>query len=242
MMYELILLINRENIISQRKIASELNISLGKANDLVKSAISIGFITKETKGYKITKIGFEFLKNEINQKNNEKIVLNNELENKVISKAVILAAGYNNEFVKPIGALEIEGKSLIRRNVELLRSFNITEIFILLSQDSETMIQEFKDDDDIRIIVDEELRWFGNMKTLSLVHNIIQDDFLLIEGDLVLESKGIEAIINSSKRDCMLITDETGSGDEGFVQVKDGCLFKLSKDIHKFNRIDGEMV
>ena len=39
-----------------------------------------------------------------------------------------------------------------------------------------------------------------------------------------------------------LFTNESGSGDEAFVEIRDNHLFKMSKDIHQFNRIDGEMI
>lgn len=241
-MFNLVFLINQSKNLSQRKIASSLNISLGKVNDLIKKGIEVGYISKESKGYSLTQKGFEFLQFEIERSASEKIVLNNEHENKNIKKAVILAAGYNEEFTNPIPALHIEGKTILRHNIEQLRILGIKKIYIITGYDGQAITDEFINDNDIYVINDEQLRWFGNMKTLSLIYGVIDDDFLLIEGDLIVETKGIEAILDSKKRDCMLITDETGSGDEGFVQVKDGCLFKLSKDIHKFNRIDGEMV
>ena len=49
-------------------------------------------------------------------------------------------------------------------------------------------------------------------------------------------------VLNHSNRDCLLITNESGSGDEAFVQLENNCLFKMAKDVHQFNRIDGEMI
>ena len=40
----------------------------------------------------------------------------------------------------------------------------------------------------------------------------------------------------------MLITSESGSGNETLVEIRDGWVYKLSKDIHQFNRVDGELV
>ncbi|MDM0999038.1 LPS biosynthesis choline kinase, partial [Clostridium perfringens] len=70
----------------------------------------------------------------------------------------------------------------------------------------------------------------------------IDDDFILVENDLVFESRAVEQIIKNDNRDCVLITNESGSGDEAFVEIRDGYLFKMSKDVHQFNKIDGEMI
>ena len=241
-MFSLVFLINQDENLSQRKIASSLKLSLGKVNDLIKKAIEVEYIKKETKGYSVTEKGFSFLQSEITKSDSEKIVLNNERKNKNIKKAVILAAGYNGDFDVPIAGLHIEDKTILRYNIEQLRTLGIKEFYIITGYKGNMATDEFKDEKDIIVINNEQLRWFGNMKSLSLLHGVVNDDFLLVEGDLIVQTKGVKAILDSSKRDCMLITDETGSGDEGFVQIKDGCLFKLSKDIHKFNRIDGEMV
>ena len=80
------------------------------------------------------------------------------------------------------------------------------------------------------------------MQSLALAKNIIENDFILIEGDLIFEESVISKLISNDKRNTIIITNESGSGDEGFVQLKDGYLFKLAKDIHQFNRIDGEMI
>ncbi|NSB70429.1 thiamine kinase-like enzyme [Clostridium beijerinckii] len=80
------------------------------------------------------------------------------------------------------------------------------------------------------------------MHSLSLAKDYIDDDFLLIENDLIFEKRAIKELAESLNRDCILFTNESGSGDEAFVEIRDNHLFKMSKDIHQFNRIDGEMI
>ena len=54
------------------------------------------------------------------------------------------------------------------------------------------------------------------MASLANAAEFITDDFILIEDDLLLEEQAIVDLLNHKERDCMLITKESGSGDEGF--------------------------
>jgi thiamine kinase-like enzyme len=80
------------------------------------------------------------------------------------------------------------------------------------------------------------------MYSLSLAADYITDDFILIENDMVFEERAITEILSNASRDCVLITNESGSGDEAFVEIRNNYLYKMSKDIHQFNKIDGEMI
>ena len=80
------------------------------------------------------------------------------------------------------------------------------------------------------------------MYSLSLAKEYIDDDFLLIENDMVFEERAITELLNNVNGDCILITSESGSGDEALVEIRDGYIYKISKDIHQFNKIDGEMI
>ncbi len=50
------------------------------------------------------------------------------------------------------------------------------------------------------------------MSSLALAKEYIDDDFILVENDLVFESRAVEQIIKNDNRDCVLITNESGSG------------------------------
>lgn len=240
-MVKLLFIINQNRNLTQRDIANKIDISLGKVNDLIKSAIQNNYLVKLEKGYEITEDGFEFLRNEMEKLRVEKIKLNND-ERRQVDTAVILAAGENREFNVPVANLEIEGKSILKRNIEILKEEGIKKFYIIVGFKANEIKENFKDDLTIRFIENEKFRWTGNMESLALIRDSIKEDFLLVEGDILIESLGLRSILNSEFRDCILITNESGSGDEGFVQIKNNCLFKLGKDIHQFNKIDGEMI
>ncbi|WP_317311058.1 phosphotransferase [Clostridium thermobutyricum] len=239
-MVKLLFVINQKKNLTQRDIAKEMEVSLGKVNELIKTCIQNNYLIKLERGYEITEDGFEFLRNEMEKLRLEKIKLNdNEC---VVNTAVILAAGENKDFNIPVSKLEIEGKSIIRRNIELLKEEGIRKFYIVIGFNGDEIKKEFSDDLSVIFIENKKFRWTGNMESLSLVKEYISEDFLLLEGDILIESIGFRNILNSKFRDCILVTNESGSGDEGFVQIKNDCLFKLGKDIHQFNKIDGEMI
>lgn len=165
--------------------------------------------------------------------------MNNKVDG--IREAVILAAG-EKEFDKPACALEVEDITLIERAISILKENGIEKIVIVTGYNSSFLEELVKKESSVVLVNNEKYKWTGNMTSLALAKEFITDDFILIEGDLIFESQAISQIVNSKEKDCILITNESGSGDEGFVQLKNGYLFKLSKDIHQFNRIDGEMI
>ncbi|MGL4873705.1 MAG: LPS biosynthesis choline kinase, partial [Clostridium sp.] len=241
-MVKLLFVINQNGDLTQRDIAMQMNISLGKVNDLIKVGVQDKYLVKLEKGYEITEEGFEFLRNEMEKLRLEKIKLNNDEEKYMVDTAVILAAGENKEFDVPVTNLKIEGKSILKRNIELLKEEGIKKFYIIIGFKGDEIIDEFKDESGIIFIKNEKFKWTGNMESLSLIKDYINEDFLLIEGDILIESVAFREMLVSNYRDCILITNESGSGDEGFVQIKDNCLFKLGKDIHQFNKVDGEMI
>ncbi|WP_338631222.1 phosphocholine cytidylyltransferase/choline kinase family protein [Clostridium baratii] len=245
-MYKIIYYMNENKNITQRELATKVNLSLGKVNNLIKKCIEEGYIQKtynykEKVQYIVTEKGFNYLKTNVGQVGKEKIKINIDDEYK-INTAVILAAGERKEFNSSIAALDIEGQSIIKRMINILKENGIKFINIVVGYKKDELIESLKDESNINFIINDKYKWTGSMMSLYCAKEYIKDDFILIEGDIVIESNAITSLMNTNCRDGLLITNESGSGDEGFVQIKDGCLFKLGKDIHQFNRIDGEMI
>lgn len=165
-----------------------------------------------------------------------------EVINNKIKEAVILAAGNRKDFDRPVGFLEIEDFKVIERIIKILKQNGIEKIVIVTGYKSEYFEQLKSFDNTIHIVKNDYYKWTGNMASLALAEKELEGDFLIIENDLVFEDVAIERIINSSYKDCVLITNESGSGDEAFVEIRENYLYKISKDIHQFNKIDGEMI
>ena len=243
--FNVLKLILEDSCISQRKISELLNISLGKVNSILKESIQnreIDIIKNGNKViYRITDLGKECL--EENLKNIKENQLEIDIDKvNVVTEAVILAAGKRKDFDIPVAALSLEDTTIIQRNIKILRDNGIRKIVVIAGYNKEMLYNLLKEEKDVILVDNDRYSWTGNMQSLALAKNIIENDFILIEGDLIFEVSVISKLISNDKRNTIIITNESGSGDEGFVQLKDGYLFKLAKDIHQFNRIDGEMI
>ena len=236
--------INKSSGINQRTLSVKCEISLGKVNSLIENLEFNKFIIKEVRGrehrYSITKKGLEFLEKEFIAEKNEQLKLHTK-EITTINKAIILAAGKNTNFNIPVADLKINDTTLIERNIKILKKNGIKDIIVIAGYKSE-ILKEKLINSDITIIENQDYKWTGTMESLSNAAAFIDDDFILIESDIVIEEAGMKEIIEYPSRDCILITVESGSGDEAFVEIRDDKIYKISKDITQLNKIDGEMI
>jgi len=242
---EILKALNDNFNINQRELAKRTNMSLGKINAVLKDFTMEGLIDRITNNrgtlYKVTEKGMKFLEENIASAKSTRLKIHEE-EKKIVKQAVILAAGKAEEFGKPVGMLEIEDFKLIDRTLNILKENGITKIVIVTGYESSYYEECYKNSKNIILVKSDTYKWTGTMHSLSLAKDYIDDDFLLVENDLIFEKKAIKELAESENRDCILFTNESGSGDEAFVEIRDNHLFKMSKDIHQFNKIDGEMI
>ena len=80
------------------------------------------------------------------------------------------------------------------------------------------------------------------MGSLAVAAPYIHEDFLLVEGDTFYEYKVLKALTETQYENCFAITEESGSGDEAFVETNHGFLTKVSKDRHQICNFEGELL
>ena len=237
-------ILNKKCNISQRGIASAADISIGKVNSLIKSFTDEGYIRVEKisnkQSYILNETGLSLLEKNIKNNVVNKIIISSRAK-KNVECAVILAAGESLEFEEPVGALKLGDKTVIERIIMLLRESGIKKIVIVAGYKG-SYYKKLTQDSNIFVVENSDYKASGTMTSLAMAKEHIQEDFLLVEGDLAFEKKAITKVLEHNNRDCILITDESGSGDEVFVEIRNEFLFKMSKDKHQFNRIDGEMI
>ncbi|MEG1016093.1 MAG: phosphotransferase [Bacilli bacterium] len=243
--FKILKYISEDSSLNQRELAEIAEVSLGKINSIIKECSENELINRmvdnrENK-YVITEKGFKELEKSLKKVKSTMLILNEESNTK-IKVAVILAAGKRDGFNKPIGCLDLEGVTIIERSIKILKENGIEKIIMVTGYKEAYYKEILKNEECITFITNSKYKWTGTMQSLFLAKQYVNEDFILLESDLIYESKAIFEMLNNSKRDCLLITNESGSGDEAFVQIKDNCLFKMAKDIHQFNRTDGEMV
>lgn len=241
--FKLLKEINEVPGINQRALSKKCDISLGKVNSLIEDLEFNKFIKKEINGrehkYFIDIKGGEYLEQELKRMDDIQLKLHDD-EFKKVNTAVILAAGRNKDFDLPIALLNVEEATLIERMIEILHKNEINNIIVVAGYKSEFIKEKLGNT--VTIVENLDYKWTSTMASLAKAASFVKDDFLLVEADIVIEESGIKEILNSKLRDCILITTESGSGDEGFVEIVNDRVHKISKDIAQLNRIDGEMI
>ncbi|MGB6128809.1 MAG: phosphocholine cytidylyltransferase family protein [Psychrilyobacter sp.] len=160
----------------------------------------------------------------------------------MIKTAVVLVAGKgtrlrsvtNNEIPKPF--LPINGISLIERSIEKLTDCGIEKI-ILVTGHLDHFFEGLKNKySNIITVKNEEFATTGNMKSFYTAKELVgKEDVLLIEGDLIYEKLGIVTLLNSEKKDAVLLSEDKYYGDDYYYELIGDKIGKMSNDREDFN-------
>lgn len=164
-----------------------------------------------------------------------------EKKNK-IKIAVILSAGVSKDFEIPNGFIKFENQTLIERSVEILLSYGIEKIYIVIGFKKEYFYSTFSSIKEICLIDNDEFEVSSSFNSFMKIKELIKEDFLLLDSDIIYEEKAIRDILASEDENIILVSNETGSKDEAYVDSEDGYLKKISKDIHEVKSLIGEML
>ena len=148
--------------ISQRDLASKLNISLGKVNQIINELKKQKFLDENNNITSKTKIYFE----SHHPKN-----------------AIILAAGYGMRMVpinteEPKGLLEVKGETLIERLIKQLHEVGIKDIKIVvgfMKEHYEFLIDKYNVD----LVVNTRYKDWNNIYSLYMVNDVIANTYVL---------------------------------------------------------------
>ncbi|MGI9262625.1 MAG: NTP transferase domain-containing protein [Woeseiaceae bacterium] len=165
-----------------------------------------------------------------------------------VKTAVILAAGMGTRLAaenrdRPKGFLRLGERPIIEESISRLRRVGIERVLIVTGHchDYYDMLASGSAGT-IQTIFNEKYRDSGSMYSLYCARGLMQDDFLLLESDLIYEQRALTSLINRSEIDCILLSDATNSGDEVFVETRDEMLVAMSKDKAKLASVTGELV
>ncbi|MGL5901712.1 MAG: winged helix-turn-helix transcriptional regulator, partial [Cetobacterium sp.] len=222
----ILLFINNFPNITQRKLAEKLEVSLGKVNLDIKKLELEGFIYKDS-GYYLTEKGKIKLK---------------ELKKQEIKTAVILAAGVSKDFIYPNGFSKIENESLVERSIKNLIEVGIEKIYIVIGYEKKYYQELAKNYSNIVLIENLNYERYSSYFSLKLLEKYLNESFILLDSDILYEKKALKKLIKSSKEDVIIVSSESGSKDECFVEITNNNLTKMSKDKSELKKIDGEML
>lgn len=155
--------------------------------------------------------------------------------------AVILAARKEKDSDIPYPMKQFaDGVCLMDRNISILRDCGYGKIYIVAGFRYEQFLKY--ETDDISVVFNKDYEFTSSMGSLAMCKDLIDDDFLLVEGDTFFEKKVVEELSALSEGNCISMTEESGSGDECFVETKHGFVTKITKDRHRVRVFEGEMM
>jgi choline kinase len=217
--------------ITQRQISKKLDISLGKINNIIKFLEKEAYILqKENRNgeYKISIKGIKFLESYYKENHPE--------------KAVILAAGKSNFFETPNALVEVYNEKIIERSINLLLKKKIKKIYIVCGYKAELFSYLETKYSQVQIIYNNDYQEKGSFYSLLTLKDICQDDIILLDSDIIYEEKALDYILESNKKNAILVSAEKGYKNESFIEEKDGKLWNISKDIRELANYSGEML
>ncbi len=166
----------------------------------------------------------------------------------MIKTAVILAAGLGSRLKeltknRPKGFLEIDQQSLIERSIEKLIFFGIEKIVMgtgFLSEHFEALIHKYPL---ITCVKSDKYESTSSMYTLYNLKKEVNEDFLLLESDLLYDHNGLSVLLNHPEKDVILASGATNSHDEVFIETdQENFLMNMSKKREDLESISAELV
>lgn len=226
MIKKILFLMNKYPEITESKISEKLDISLKEVKLKIKELEkSNNIIVNE--GYSLTKKAKKQLE---------------MVESKKIKNAVILAAGISRDFEYPNGFVMVGGEPLVEKSIKNLLNENIERIYIVVGYKKEYYQKLAKKYSEIKLIENSKFEQYSSYFSLKLLEKYLDSDFLLLDSDIIYEKKALKKILSSKEKNIILISSETGSKDECYVETENDYLLKMSKDKNELKIINGEML
>lgn len=153
-----------------------------------------------------------------------------------IRTAVILVAGMgtrlrsitNNEIPKPF--LKINEKSLIERSIEKLQREGIENIILVVGHLKEFFKELQEKYKGIELVENVDYAITSSMASFYCVKNILNEDILLLEGDLIFESLGIKELLKFKEKDAILLSEDKKNSDDYYYELLEDRITHILKN------------
>lgn len=165
-----------------------------------------------------------------------------------VRTAVILAAGMGTRLkekgvTRPKGFLQLGKRPIVEESILKLHAAGIDRLVIVTGHCAnfyERLSGRFPA---IVTVHNERYADSGSMYSLFCARELIDEDFLMLESDLIYERRALDFLLKHDTSDAILVSGRTYSGDEVYVETRDGCLVNMSKEPESLGEeIAGELV
>jgi choline kinase len=164
-------------------------------------------------------------------------------------KAIILAAGRGTRLdgaaVKPKCLVEVGGLTLLRRQIETLKSVGLGDIVIVIGFGGDSIRKECRNED-ITFVENVRFAETSSLYSLSLARDHLTDGFVVLNCDVLFHPQMLAGLLESSYENALLLsyTDKETNpmGDEEMkVKVRADRVVDISKSLDPLDA-DGENV
>jgi len=150
-------------------------------------------------------------------------------------KAIILSAGEGSRMrpltlTKPKTMLPVAGKPIIQYNIESLRNYGITDILLIVSYKEDMVKNYFKDGKKfgVNITYKTQKDFLGTANAISYGKDYMDSSFIVLNGDIILDSEVIKEIIEEYKiktPDTLMVLKEVEDPSSyGVVEIENGLV------------------
>lgn len=163
-------------------------------------------------------------------------------------QAVILAAGQGSRIrdmhTLPKGFICLGDQPIIQESIQTLKSFGVSDILIVTGYAADHYDALAENDSALTTQFNPYFERYGSLYSLYCAKDWVKNDFLVLESDIIYESNAIETIINDAHQNTILLSGNTHSGDEVYVQAQEKKLIRMSKQKNQLatDQIVGEFV
>ena len=152
----------------------------------------------------------------------------------MVKTAMIMAAGMGTRFghytdLIPKGFIPFKDKPMVIRSIETLIECGIEKIVIGTGYKKEVYDELMNKYPQIVTCFSPRYAETNSMYTLYNTRELLDDDFILLESDLVFEKKAITSLMECENPDVMLVSPVTKFQDQYYVECnEDGILTNCS--------------
>ena len=152
-----------------------------------------------------------------------------------VRTAVILAAGMGTRLGEqgrqlPKGFLHLGERPIVEESLLRLQHAGITRILIVTGHQSRFYAELQQGYGElVQTVHNPEYADSGSMYSLYLLRDHLDEDFLLLESDLIYEQRALDTLQAAEQDNAVLLSGFTDSGDEVFVETRAGLLVDMSK-------------
>lgn len=166
-----------------------------------------------------------------------------------IRSAVILAAGMGVRLrergkLKPKGCFCLGDNSIVEESVLRLLAVGIERIVIVTGHLAEQFQPlQVRYPQSVQLVHNPHFADSGSMYSLYCARHLVNEDFLLLESDLVYERRALTTCLEDPADDVVLLAGFSNSSDECFVETRNGSMVMISKDRASLgSEVTGELV